>query len=267
MTRSMARRAATKKVFPPEIELYILQWLMTPHNTSKDRLARPSNFACVCKAWQRIVEKSTFHHISLRPACISTFERLVGPGPSRRGYLKHVLLEIPVWEDDRGPLYNHNNYIFARAVSYLWKVLSTWKNHSLTVELGIFSSFETQMHCLDLSNDRQVPEWILSNPHTDHASRFENPPTDPLFLDEWKWQKRSYLGSRALEFGENHSLPRAPVITRLLVRRRYLRNISPKAFSDMFNAAPCLEVIHLERWCYNRIESDKEWDNGQFYPF
>ncbi|KAI8689633.1 hypothetical protein NCS56_00227000 [Fusarium sp. Ph1] len=30
----------------------------------------------------------------------------------------------------------------------------------------------------------------------------------------------------------------------------------------MFNAAPCLEVIHLERWCYNRTESDREWDNG-----
>lgn len=261
------------KVFPLEIELYILQWLIAPHNTSKDRLARPSNFACVCKAWQRIVEQSTFRHISLRPEGISAFERLVGPASSRRGYVKHVLLEIQVWEYDHEPCYHHNNYIFTRAVSHLWEVLSTWRNHSLTVELGIFSSFETRMHQLDLQYSDRLregePESLLGNPHTDHASRFENPPTDPLFLDEWKRQKRSYLGSRALEFefGQHHSLLSAPVITRLLVRRRYFRNISAKAFCDMIRAAPSLEVIHLERWCYNRTRSDKEWDKGQFHQF
>ncbi|UPK97039.1 hypothetical protein LCI18_007974 [Fusarium solani-melongenae] len=210
---------------------------MAPHNTSKDRLARPSNFACVCKTWQRIVKQSTFHRISLRPEGISEFGRLVGPASSRRGYVKHVLLEIQVWEYDHEPCYHHDNYIFTRAVSHLWEVLSTWQNYSLTVEFGIFSAFETRMH------------------HFDHASRFENSPTDPLFLHEWKRQKRSYLGSRALEFRENHSLPSAPVITRLLVRRRYFRNISAKAFSDMFRAAPCLEVIHLERCFYDEIST------------
>ncbi|EEU40677.1 uncharacterized protein NECHADRAFT_76074 [Fusarium vanettenii 77-13-4] len=263
VTRSMARRPSKKNVFPPEIQLYILEWLMTPHNTSKDRLARPSNFACVCKSWQRIVEKSTFRRISLRPACISRFERLVGPASSRRGYVKHVLLEIPVGEYDHEPCSHFNNYIFTLGVSHLWKFLATWQNYSLTVELGIFSSFETRMHNLDLP-DRQLPECILGNPRIDHASRFEDPPWDPGFMDLWKWQKRSYLGSRALQFqfGEHHSLPSAPVITRLLVRRQYFRNISPKAFADIFNAAPCLEVIHLERWCYNWMLSDKEWDRG-----
>lgn len=263
----MARRAALKRVFPPEIELYILEWLMRPHNTSKDRLARPSNFACVCKAWQRIVERSTFHHISLRPEGIQTFERLTGPASGRRGCVKHVLLEIPVLEADVEPPLNHNDYIFTRAVSELWKVLSTWQNRSLTVELGIFSSFETRMHRLDVPSGPygyQVPGYLLGNPHIDHASRFENPPTEPDLLDLWKVQKWAYLGSQALEFefGENHSLPSAPVITRLLVCRRYFRNISPEAFSDIFRASPCLEVIHLERWCYNRRVSDKEWDKG-----
>ncbi|KAI8723180.1 hypothetical protein NCS52_00173300 [Fusarium sp. LHS14.1] len=268
VTRSTARRAARKSVFPPEIQLYILEWLMPSHNTSKNRLARLSNFACVCKSWQRIVEKSTFHRISLRPAAISTFERLVGPDSNRRGYVKHVLLEIPVGQVDFDPSASHYNHVFTRAVSKLWKVLSTWQRHSLTVELGIFSSFEARMHRWDFRYAGRIlegePESLLGNPHIDHASRFENPPTDPLFLHQWTWQKRSYLGSRALEFqfGKYHSLPSTPVITRLLVRRQYFRNISPKAFADMFKATPCLEVIHLERWCYNEILSDKDWDRG-----
>lgn len=264
VTRSTPRRAANKSVFPPEIQLYVLEWLMPPHNTSKDRLARPSNFACVCKSWQRIIEKSAFRRITLRPACISKFERLVDHTSSRRGYVKHVLLEIPVGEYDHEPCSHLNNYIFTLGVSRLWRVLSTWQNHNLTVELGIFSSFETRMHNLDSLASEEEPECLVGNSHIDHASRFENFPWDLGSLHEWERQKRSYLGSRSLEsqFDEHQSLPSAPVITRLLVRRRYFRNISPKAFSDIFKAAPCLEVFHLERWCYNQTESDRKWDRG-----
>ncbi|RMJ07499.1 hypothetical protein CDV36_012897 [Fusarium kuroshium] len=260
--------AAAKSVFPPEIELCILEWLIPPpHNTSKDRFARPSNFACVCKAWQRIIEQSTFRHISLRPEHIPIFSRLTSPASGRRGYVKHVLLEILALEDDDEASHNYSATVFTRAVSTLWKVLSDWQHsHGLTVELGVFSSFETRMHRLHSFLYTPVPEGdigsIRTNPYTDYSSRFENPPTNQIFLSTWEWRKQCYLGSRSLEFrfGEHESLYSARVITRLLIRRRYFRNIGPKALCYIFRASPCLEAIHLERWCYGRARSDEEWD-------
>lgn len=261
---------------------------MEPQNDSNASRTCLSICACVCKRWQLIVEQRTFRHLILHPSDIEAFARLACP--YRRGYIKHILLEIPIEDaDDRKPradaLTNEENaLIFTQTVRHLWEVLSAWRDYRVTVELGIVSSFEIGMHD-DYRNIRRAysrfleqgfSEAALPDPHLEHLKRFEDPPTDPSWLDVWNWQKWRFLGTTPLEFDfgrlldredqDAPHLPKAEVITRLLIRRRYFRNISAKALSQIFNATPCVEAIHLERWCYGRRRDDRKWDMRMVLP-
>ncbi|KAH7110278.1 hypothetical protein EDB81DRAFT_832203 [Dactylonectria macrodidyma] len=276
-------KMAPQNTLPPEIQLCILTWLMEPDNSSNGSRTHLSLCACVCKHWQLIVEQRTFRHFILHPSDIQDFAGLARP--YRRGYIKHIVLEIPIEDaDDRRP-HNHalnideNNVVFTQAARNLWEVLSAWRNHRLTVELGIVSSFEMGMDHDDYRNIRAsyanflkqgFSEPASPDPHLEHLKRFEDVPTDISWLDVWNWQKWRFLGTTPLDFdfgrhlsGEDQSarnLPKVQAIACLLIRRRYFRNISAKALSQIFKAAPCLEVIHLERWCYGRRRDDKKWD-------
>ncbi|KAH6976488.1 hypothetical protein BKA56DRAFT_633683 [Ilyonectria sp. MPI-CAGE-AT-0026] len=265
---------------PPEIQLSILEWLMEPRNYPNGSKTCLSTCASVCKRWQLIVEQRTFRHLILHPSDIEAFARLARS--YRRGYIKHILLKIPI-EDaeifrDEALTDDENTVIFTQTVRHLWEVLSTWRDYRITVELGIVSSFEVRMHD-DYENIRRAYsrfleqgfyEAALPDPHLEHLKHFENPPTDPSWLDFWNFQKWRFLGTTPLEFGYGRLLdredqdaphiPKAEVITRLLIRRRYFRNISAKALSQIFNATPCIEAIHLERWCYGRRRHDRKWD-------
>lgn len=138
------------------------------------------------------MEQRTFRHLILHPPDIQDFARLARP--YRIGYIKHILLEIPIEDsDDRKPR-NHaltddeNNVIFTQAVRHIWEILSAWRNHRLTVELGIVSSFETRMENDDYRNickaysrflEQGSSEAALPDPHIEHLKRFQDPPTDP----------------------------------------------------------------------------------------
>ncbi|CAM1508639.1 Fc.00g054870.m01.CDS01 [Cosmosporella sp. VM-42] len=110
----------------------------------------------------------------------------------------------------------------------------------------------------------------MPDPHMEHLKCFQDPPTDPSWLDVWNWQKWGFLGTMPLECDfstlpdmedqDACDLPKAEVISDLPIRRRYFRNISAKALSQMSKAAPSIEGIHLERWCYGRRKDDKNWD-------
>ncbi|KAK7416613.1 hypothetical protein QQX98_005084 [Neonectria punicea] len=274
---------APPNTLPPEIQLLILQQVAELRNSSNDSSARLSICACVCKRWQLIVEQKTFRHLTLDSTEIQDFARIANH--SRRGYIKHILLEIPIEDahdrwlrvDEMGE--GENNLIFTLAVRELWEVLSAWKNHRLTVELGIVSSFEINVDKDCYRNTRRAYSKFLEqgscdvalpDPHIELLTRFQDPPTDPSYLDVWNWRKRRLLGSTPLEFDfdrlleseeqDKDPLPKADVIVRLLLRRRYFRNISANALSQIFNAAPRIEVIHFERWCFGRRRYDEDWD-------
>lgn len=274
---------------PPEIQLYILQFL-AESNSSNFLRTRLSAYACVCRRWQWFVESRTFQHLTLGPHDTAIFSRYTYP--ERMRYVKHIVLEIPV-RDDREIRHYYptatdapNNLIFSHAVWNLWVALAGWRNHRLTVELVVVSSFEKRVEensyrdtrralirCLDQGS----PVATLPDTQITQLRNFQNIPSDPSELEEWNCQKQRLLGTAPLEFNFDglalerearypRRLARARVISEIIIRRRYFRNISPKALSLMFQASPYLEAIHLERWCYGQKDIDARWDTGMVLP-
>ncbi|KAJ3536683.1 hypothetical protein NM208_g553 [Fusarium decemcellulare] len=276
---------APHNTLPPEIQVFILERLMEPDERSNGSKYHRSICAGVCKGWQQIIERRTFRHLTLQPSDITKFSRLADP--SRRGHIKHILLEIPVksssgmWPYNPVPTHEENNAVFTRAVQHLWEVLSTWRGHHITLEIGIYSSFETMAYNDGCENSRKAyskfleygPSGVaLPDLHLVQLKCFQDPPSDISALDIWNWRNWSLLGHDSLAFDDgkllddsdqdarHFILPEAEVITHLLIRRRYFRNISAKSLSRILKAAPCLETIHLERWCYGRRHQDTVWD-------
>ncbi|KAF4463154.1 hypothetical protein FALBO_10032 [Fusarium albosuccineum] len=275
---------------PPEIQVCILERLMEPDEKSNGPKYYRSICASVCKGWQQIIERRTFRHLTLQPSDITEFARLAHP--SRRGCIKHILLEIPVksssdiWPHNPYQTHEENNAGFTRAVQRLWEVLSTWRGHHIALEFGIYSSFELRVNSGACENTREAyskfleygPSGVaLPDLHLEQLKWFQRPPSDIAALDIWNWRNWSLLGHGPLEFDDSKLvddgdqvphhfiLPEAEAITHLLMRRRYFRNISAKAWSQIFKAAPCLEAIHIERWCYGRRQNDREWDNDSAF--
>ncbi|KAF5590808.1 uncharacterized protein FSUBG_10672 [Fusarium subglutinans] len=119
---------------PPEIELCIVQALIETHKRSKKPGFRLSTFASVSKTWQALIEKETYHHIKIAPHELDSFKHHVRS--YRKLLVKHILLEIPYdffLDPDKDPV------LFSKAVHALWRILSRWKTHRVTVELGIVS--------------------------------------------------------------------------------------------------------------------------------
>ncbi|KAF4955242.1 hypothetical protein FSARC_11915 [Fusarium sarcochroum] len=276
-TTTVAPISAKHTIIPTEIQLNILAWLTKSHWNPNESKPRLSNYARVCKGWQSIVEQESFRHLTLHASDIECFERHVRP--HRRGYVKHILLEICI-EDcyDRRPLNpgytdRKNSTTFTLAVWRLWQVLVTWKDHRLTVELGILSSFERRLASLHNEENYWPKPWSLAQdqggnlsmiPHIDHLATFNLPPTDGMFIIGWNWQRSGLLGRAPVEFNSNtllgRDLPKVEVIARLLIRRRYFCNVSPNTLAQIFGSAPYTEVIHVERWCYGMGRRDSEWD-------
>ncbi|KAF7560943.1 hypothetical protein G7046_g3191 [Stylonectria norvegica] len=275
---------------PPEVQLSILKFLMKPGDNSQGPRRHLPVYACVCKDWQVIVEKDTFRRLVLRPSEIRVFADCTR-SLRRRSHIKHIVLEIPLEDDedrrprDAGRNHGENNMSLTTAAVHLWTVISRWRNHSLTVELGIISSYETRMEHT-YYDDFRIPyrrlprrtsfQTALVNPHMEYLQGFQDPPLHPLVLDAWIWLKRWLLGTKPLEFDINELsdtehlsdteqqdaclLPEVEVINCLLIRRQYFQNISPFTLSELIKSASGLEVFHLERWCYGRRRDDDYWD-------
>ncbi|KAF5698726.1 hypothetical protein FMUND_15033 [Fusarium mundagurra] len=192
---------------PPEIELYIVQALIETHKTSKKPLFRLSTFASVSKTWRALIEKETYNHIKIASHELDTFKHHVRS--YRKLLVEHILLEISYnfRLDEVGD--DSDQVQFSKAVHALWRILSRWKTHRVTVELGIVST---------------------------RARRF-------------------------IEQGAT-SLPDVDAIAELVIRREYFPNISPITLYEIISSAPCIESIHIERWCYGNREQDRHWDRA-----
>lgn len=125
---------------PLEIELYVVQALIETHKRSEKPGFCLSTFASVSKPWQSLIERETFNHIKIASHELDLFKTRVRSYRTR--LVKHILLEIPYNVSSSG---DDDQVQFSKAVHALWRILSTWKTHRVTVELGIFSTEARQL--------------------------------------------------------------------------------------------------------------------------
>ncbi|KAI1050298.1 hypothetical protein LB506_001904 [Fusarium annulatum] len=214
-----------------------------------------STFASVSKPWQSLIERETFNHIKIASHELDLFKTRVRSYRTR--LVKHILLEIPYNVSSSG---DDDKVQFSKAVHALWRILSMWKTHRVTVELGIFSTEARQlMEKCDRKGAHDYPfnPWKTLNPHFF--------PT----IDAWRHKGQQFLGSEPLGFDRASlsqqsatSLPHVDAIMELVIRREYHPNIAPMTLHEIISSTPCIESIHLERWLYAIWEQDRDWDRA-----
>ncbi|KAI1018028.1 hypothetical protein LB504_003995 [Fusarium proliferatum] len=251
-TTAVAHSAAPYTRLPLEIELHIVQALIEMHKRSKRPGFRLSTFASVSKAWQALIEKETYKDIKISSDELYSFKYHVGS--YRKLLVHHILLEISY------NVYSHgvdDQVRFSKAVYTLWRILSRWNTHRVTVELGIASTQLTK------------PPLVIVPPNSPFNPLKTLHPRLVATVNDWVRLSQCYLGREAACFDRTFfppegatSLPQVDAIAELVVRREYFPNISPITLHEIISSAPCIESIHLERWCYGVPAHDRKWDRA-----
>jgi hypothetical protein len=248
---------------PPEIELYIVQALIETHKRSKKPTFRLSTFATVSKTWQSLIEKETYNHIKITSHELGSFKKYVRS--YRKLLVKHILLEIS-YNFSRDELEDSQKVRFSKAVHALWRILSRWKACRVTVELGIVFSRSRVF--------RNAHDRIGASQHYPLDRSRTRDPRFAAVVAFWADFIHCFMGSDAASFDRTSfppqgatSLPNVDAIAELVIRREYHPNISPMTLYEIISSAPCIESIHLERWCYGNRVQDGNWDRGMYPTF
>ncbi|KAF4440858.1 hypothetical protein FACUT_3176 [Fusarium acutatum] len=208
-----------------------------PHLMLKEQILHASTrkrileLATVSKTWQVLIEKETYNHIKIASHELDSFKHHVRS--YRKLFVIHILLEISYnffldeLDDDSDQVQ------FSKAVHALWRILSRWKTHRVTVELGIVST--------------QARRFIEAR---------RNPLNPSYTLDPHFWSCFDLFGS----VGPRAYPTLMPSLSWLFEGSTSQTSISPITLYEIISSAPCIESIHLERWCYGNLQQDRNWD-------
>ncbi|KAF5590046.1 hypothetical protein FPANT_6138 [Fusarium pseudoanthophilum] len=239
-TTAVVQSASSCTRVPPEIELYIVQALIETHKRSKNPNFRLSTLAAI-----------TSHELGSFKYHVRSYRKLL---------VKHILLEIS-YNFLRDELEDGQKVRFSEAVHALWRILLRWKACRVTVELGIVSSRGSIF--------RNLHDRIGASQHypLDRSRTL-----DPRFanvVDFWDMLGSFIMGTQSASFDRTSfpapgatSLPNVDAIAELVIRREYHPNISPMTLYEIISSAPCIESIHIERWCYGLRVQDGDWDRA-----
>ncbi|KAF5564976.1 hypothetical protein FNAPI_1860 [Fusarium napiforme] len=255
---STRERVSELTMVPPEIELYIVQALIETYKRSKKPPFRLSTFATVSKTWQSLIEKETYNHIKITSHELGSFKKYVRS--YRKLLVKHILLEIS-YNFHRDELEDSQKVRFSKAVHALWRMLSRWKACSVAVELGIVSPIARSF--------RNAHDRINASQHYPLDRSRTRDPRFAEVVDFWAIFGPYFMGTNSASFDRTSfplqgatSLPSVDAIAELVIRREYHPNISPMTLYEIISSAPCIESIHLERWCYGLRVQDGNWDRA-----
>ncbi|KAL9566580.1 hypothetical protein ACKAV7_009495 [Fusarium commune] len=217
---------------PFDIQLHIIESLIETYKESEKPHFRLSTFARVSKTWQPVIEKEAFKHITMKSRDLDSFNCRIRP--YRKPLVKHILLEV-LYTCPNGC--RDNQVQFSKAVHALWRILSRWKTHRVTVELGIVSprariimqmgdrvaSRHDPFNALPSSSGNLVANLFREIGGEDFLGR------EPLSFD------RTSLPQRGAT-----SLPRVDAIAELVIRRKHYPNISPITLYEIISSTPCI---------------------------
>ncbi|KAJ4139764.1 hypothetical protein NW768_001108 [Fusarium equiseti] len=249
MTTRPAKRTSRPKL-PFDIQLCVLEWMIALGKA--DNSVDVSHCAAVCKSWQVIIERELFRHLTLT---LNDLELLSMHCHGRKRYVKHILLEV--W-----PCYKAYDTIlghvcFTKATKALFLELSTWEGHGITLELGIIPPSEPGSSSC---SGRSRPFHIHFGPKprkrslSGHLRDLDEIRKFHLDVDPSEVSMESVTNilnheHRILNDVGTSLLAKVACVSKLLIRRRYIPNISPLSLLTIIESLPSLETIHVERWC------------------
>ncbi|SPN99712.1 uncharacterized protein DNG_02563 [Cephalotrichum gorgonifer] len=163
-----------------------------------------------------------------------------------------------------------------------WDIKEDGGGQGLTLELGAYSPVESTVRFLGglapvngRETNRLYSKFLESgtydarrDPDVELLEEFRAPP--PGEESNWNWAMRRLVGdpSLRLDFGgllplEHHSreFATAAVVTKLLVRLRYFRNLSPMMMGRLLTVLPRVRDVHWERWCHASPRQDRAWSH------
>ncbi|KAH7186013.1 uncharacterized protein B0J16DRAFT_145704 [Fusarium flagelliforme] len=268
-TRSAKRNSGPK--LPFDIQLCVLEWMIALGKA--DSSVDVSPCAAVCKSWQVIIERELFRHLTLTLKDLDLFGKYCH---GRKHYVKHIVLEIWLCHDLDS---NLDKVCFTEATETLFVELSTWEGHGITLEFGIVPPSEPgwisypkrsrrfHIHYGPVPRKRSL-SGNLRDLH--ELKEFDWDGDRDLTNDDlselWTEHGLDIQGHEHLAFHDDSDvgtslLAKVACVSKLLIRRRYMPNISSHSLSTIIKSLPSLESIQLERWCYGRHLYDDKWDS------
>jgi len=231
--------------------------------------------AAVCEAWQVIIERELFRHLTLTLKDLELFSKYCH---GRKHYVKRILLEIWLCNELGGS--ELNQVCFTEATETLFLELSTWEGHGITLEFGTVPPSESPERIFYPGRSRRfhihygpAPRKRSLSGHLrdlDKLKEFHREDNGGLLIARsvtWMERVLRILGYRHLTFHDDSAvgaslLARVTCVSKLLIRRRYMPIISPQSLSTIIQSLPALESIQLERWYFGHRPYDEEWDSG-----
>ncbi|KAG8673705.1 hypothetical protein FPOAC2_07166 [Fusarium poae] len=262
---------------PPELRNQILNYIVEDYFASVEEEDCPilTPYTTVSREWQLVFETITFQNISLVIYKVGDFDDFARSTSGHNTYRRHHIRNISIiivlpgyqcrdceWPESAEEI-EQNNHVFTQSMMALLDVLSTWTPNrhpdGLTLELNIKSSSDTEHH---FNNHTMFDRYPLKHWNWNH--RYHNKlryrridkrscnevsmwTNDDLVRQGCRALER-YLGS-VLEFTDVR-LPRAEVVTSLLQRLQFKRQLSPFALRKLMQESFVqLSSLRLERWC------------------
>jgi len=266
----LARRARPQKQevsrmswskIPAELRDSILEFVIASEGAG----ARISAYAPVCLEWQAFIEAATFKTLVLHQSDVVTFEKYT---KAREHLVKHVWLRYELPTDcPEGPVLPSRSIPttrFQRSIRRLLNSLRSWDKRecNLTLELSIHSPSDLQ---------RWGPHFCF-NSRPDEQENFSLPPDHASGASEQVLDASSLqiaVFGCPLELDTYTSLPKAPVVRRLVVRRQTRRKLCRSALDHILRALPALETLHYEAWSCEVYRADDRYGKdmpGRFNP-
>lgn len=217
---------------------------------SRQKFPGWASCAAVCKEWQTVVAEENFRRLTLRSPCLEEFRFM---GVRHRDFVQHIYLHIEL------PRYTcrscrlgqspRNSAVFKKSIKKLFSVLRTWQpTGCLVLELIAHSSRDSEHWFKDwhigpehedvgnlVQQQEATTRWHDPKHHWVNGQQ-ANPPPDNAVL--------GLFGMLCLAF--LRKLPTVPVVTGLVIRRQFRRQISSTALEQFWERLPRLENVVWE---------------------
>lgn len=197
-------------------------------------------YASVCREWKYVFEPLNFKRLTLSNNDLGVFDRLVQD--HRRKLVKHIWFRIELPSATK-PQPRADSVVYTEALYSLLNILSRWgkKGQYKAGERGI--GLELSVHRAD--DPKDLPEYLGTlrpiYPATLQAFPDLTAQYNPIGLDVAWLKKRT---NRELRL-----LPAAPAIHSLVIRREFLRQLTPGSnMMEIIKALPRLQCFRHEKW-------------------
>ncbi|CAI6314209.1 unnamed protein product [Periconia digitata] len=232
---------------PPEIRCMILKALIDEGNAAY--------CATVCQEWRTAIEKHNFHSLTLTSKDMPIIESIDSHTFSLIRYIWYRI-ELEEYGCPACDLYESEEEleINKRIVrSSLYEMLDALSKHPLrghlTLDITIFSPSDLQHHFQYLSFEPATALYSRKQPQPEPRSRSGH---GPISVNSLVGPITRLFSTREDYDLDNDrswsSMPQAPCVTRLLLRRQTRRQWYPINVGDLLNCLPNTDELFYEPW-------------------